>query len=574
MKHKLSRKIIAALGLVIFTIICVYAMIFNMHYGKYEERIVGEENIKTLRSLETSIETIIKNSDDYSKMLVADSVIQKQMETGDLLSNVSGQSEVIKKIYSIFQFSDYVESIWLIDEKGQMLIVGGGANYSLEDDHVEYEELKKPYGAYEIEITYSKENGCISLVRSYNSLDDFMSLGVIGVDLKYQSLQKMLANVIDEEQEQIAILNDDNEIIMKCGTLTDDLDIITHAKRLSGNQREILQKITIRNKEYMLAGVHNGNHGWKIIRYSQAVKNENVSEIVKFNGALIFVIGILILCSAAFISSMLTRPIQTLMHAMKETEGGNFKRIVEKPMLDEFQVLFKGYNRMVEQIERLIQGTIDKQRRIRQVEMNEVQEQMKPHFLYNTLDSIQALAMMGESKKVCDLVEALGGFYRKSVSGGREMLTIEEEFQMAKDYADIMRIRFEDSFTFDILLDEACKHYMIPKLTIQPLVENSFQHGVRVKEQFGKIALSAIIEDEKLHIMIRDNGDGVPEDVIFELMENKEPKRGKSLGLRGTIERLRLMYEDGFNYEIKNASYAEIHLYIATDKLKEQTDER
>ena len=574
MKHKLSRKIIAALGLVIFTIICVYAMIFNMHYGKYEERIVGEENIKTLRSLETSIETIIKNSDDYSKMLVADSVIQKQMETGDLLSNVSGQSEVIKKIYSIFQFSDYVESIWLIDEKGQMLIVGGGANYALEDDHVEYEDLKKPYGAYEIEITYSKENGCISLVRSYNSLDDFRSLGIIGVDLKYQSLQKMLSDVINEEEEQIVVLNNNNEIIMKCGTLTDETEIITHAKMLSGNQQEMLEKITIRNKEYLLAGVHNGNHGWKIIRYSKVEKSENVSEIVKFNGALIFVIGILILCSAAFISSMLTRPIQTLMHAMKETEGGNFKRITKKPMLDEFQVLFNGYNRMVEQIERLIQGTIDKQRRIRQVEMNEVQEQMKPHFLYNTLDSIQALAMMGESKKVCDLVEALGGFYRKSVSGGRDMLTIEEEFQIAKDYADIMRIRFEDSFTFDILLDEGCKHYMIPKLTIQPLVENSFQHGVRVKEQFGKIALSAVIEEEKLHILIRDNGDGVPEDIIFELMENKEPKRGKSLGLRGTIERLRLLYEDGFNYEIKSGSYTEIHLYITIDKLKEQTDER
>ena len=94
--------------------------------------------------------------------------------------------------------------------------------------------------------------------------------------------------------------------------------------------------------------------------------------------------------------------------------------------------------------ERLITSRVKE----REAELLLLQSQINPHFLYNTLDSIQALAMMGESKKVCDLVEALGGFYRKSVSGGRDMLTIEEEFQIAKDYADIMRIRFEDKAVF------------------------------------------------------------------------------------------------------------------------------
>ena len=89
MKHKLSRKIIVALGLVIFTIIIIYTIVFNFHYNKYEEKILGEENIKVLHSLETSLNSILKNADDYSKMLIADNIVQSQMAGGDLLFSVS-----------------------------------------------------------------------------------------------------------------------------------------------------------------------------------------------------------------------------------------------------------------------------------------------------------------------------------------------------------------------------------------------------------------------------------------------------------------------------------------------------
>lgn len=572
MKHKLSRKIIAALGFVIFTIIIIYTIVFNFHYKKYEERILGEENIKTLHSLETSLNAILKNADDYSKMLIADSVVQTQMKSGDLLSNVSGQSNVIKKIYSIFQFSDHVESIWLIDEKGQKLTVGGSANFQMEDATSEYDELRKPYGKYEIRTSKSIDNKSISLVRSYNSLDSFVSLGVIGVDLSCDFLSGILEDVIDTGTEEIVVLDEKDRVLLQRGNISEEKQIQDIVDKLSAEQPEFLCKTTVHGREYMTAGVLAPYSGWKIIRYTRVQANRDVSEIVRFNIGLIAAIGLLILIGAAIISTMLTWPIQDMLRVMEETERGRFSRITSKPLLDEFQILFKGYNRMVEQIERLIQSTIDKQRRIRQVEMNEMQEQMKPHFLYNTLDSIQALAMMGESRKVCALVEALGKFYRKSVSGGREMLTLAEEFQMAKDYVDIMKIRFEDSFECNISLEESCGKYLLPKLTIQPLIENSFQHGIRGEERYGMIGLKAYAEQETLHIVVMDNGAGVPDEVIRDLHRSEEPQRGKSLGLRGTIERLRLLYGDDFIFTIRNKPCTEIHLKIRLSKLKEHMD--
>ena len=572
MKHKLSRKIIVALGLVIFTIIIIYTIVFNFHYNKYEEKILGEENIKVLHSLETSLNSILKNADDYSKMLIADNIVQSQMAGGDLLFSVSGQSNVIKKIYSIFQFSDYVESIWLIDGKGQKLTVGGSANFHMEDAGRGYDELRKPYGKYEIRTSKSMDDNSISLVRSYNSLDNFESLGVIGVDLRCEFLNQILEDVIDPELEQIVVLDEKDEVLLVRGNISEESEGRYIAAELSEENTEYLHKTVIHGREYMAAGVLAPYSGWKIIRYTQVPPNRDVSEIVRFNIGLIAAIGILILIGAAAISTMLTRPIQDMVQVMEETEHGRFSRITSKPLLDEFQILFKGYNRMVEQIERLIQSTIDKQRRIRQVEMNEMQEQMKPHFLYNTLDSIQALAMMGESQKVCELVEALGKFYRQSVSGGREMLSLEEEFQIVKDYVDIMKIRFEDSFECEIQMEESCKKYLLPKLTIQPLIENSFQHGIRGEERYGIIGLAAYAREENLHIVVRDNGAGVPDEVIRDLNRSEEPKRGKSLGLRGTIERLRLLYGENFTFTISNGAYTEIHLQIGLCKLKEQED--
>ena len=572
MKHKLSRKIIVALGLVIFTIIIIYTIVFNFHYNKYEEKILGEENIKVLHSLETSLNSILKNADDYSKMLIADNIVQSQMAGGDLLFSVSGQSNVIKKIYSIFQFSDYVESIWLIDGKGQKLTVGGSANFHMEDAGRGYDELRKPYGKYEIRTSKSMDDNSISLVRSYNSLDNFESLGVIGVDLRCEFLNQILEDVIDPELEQIVVLDEKDEVLLVRGNISEESEGRYIAAELSEENTEYLHKTVIHGREYMAAGVLAAYSGWKSIRYTQVPRNRDVSEIVRFNIGLIAAIGILILIGAAAISTMLTRPIQDMVQVMEETEHGRFSRITSKPLLDEFQILFKGYNRMVEQIERLIQSTIDKQRRIRQVEMNEMQEQMKPHFLYNTLDSIQALAMMGESQKVCELVEALGKFYRKSVSGGREMLSLEEEFQIVKDYVDIMKIRFEDSFECEIQMEESCKKYLLPKLTIQPLIENSFQHGIRGEERYGIIGLAAYAREENLHIVVRDNGAGVPDEVIRDLNRSEEPKRGKSLGLRGTIERLRLLYGENFIFTISNGAYTEIHLQIGLCKLKEQED--
>ena len=568
--NQLSVKIIILLAFSIFIICIFYAMMFSSYYGKYEDKIVGEESVSTLHSLDASIETIIGTANEYSKILIADDVIQGQMQKGDLFGDISGQSNVIHKIYAMLQFSNGVDAIWLIDGKNQKLTVGSNVNTSVVSEIEKYDKIADQGGQYSILCSRDGDKRHLSLVRTYTSLEDFKNLGLISVDISYEYFDKMISSVIDLEEETLFVLNDKNELLYQGGSLVQRGQIWKDISLFEGEQDDFIERKLINNRMYMITCVKSNVNKWKILRYTPLHKKKDCSDIVKYNVLLILCSGMLILFAAGIVSILLTRPIQKLLSCMAETEEGKFRRTDYEPILDEFKELFHGYNHMVDQIERLLKETVERQRRIRQVELNEIQEQMKPHFLYNTLDSIQALALMGKTDKVCEVVEALGDFYRKSVSGGREFLTLQEEFQMTGDYVNIMKIRFGESFAYETELMESCSQILIPKLTIQPLVENAFGHGIRAKDTYGEIVVSATMEEGRLHIMVADNGAGVPQQVIQELSGTEEPERRKSLGLRGTIERLRLVYEGCFSFEIVHEERTEIHLYIDKEGLKEK----
>ncbi len=569
---RLNFKISALLGAVIFLIIFIYLLIFTNHYQKYEDEIIGQENINTLHSIDSSLSTMVGSADDYSKMILADSTVQKMMETGDILTDFNKQQALMKRIYSVLQFSEFIDMIWLTDQQGQRLIIGDSASIftdSGEEYEEKYEWLRKPYGKPELIIEKGENVNSLMLIRSFNSLERFASLGLIGVQINHSKLDALISNSMDFETEQIAILNLNNEIIYRGGTQELAIDVVEAAEKINPSGRELIKKENIDGKDYYLLGIVNPKKGWKIFRYSPIARNKDVSALFRFNILMVLMTGLLIFCGASAISSMLTHPIQHLLYYMKNVESGQMEKIRENTFLQEFRSLFHGYNRLVDEIKRLIQETIERQKRIRIVEMNEIQEQMKPHFLYNALDSVEALAMLGDTENACRLIETLGDFYKKCVSGGREYISIDNELRMVNDYMEILKIRFGDSFQFDMQMEDSCRAYEIPKLTIQPLVENSFQHGLRPKKTSGFIRVCVTLEDGKVHILVQDNGNGVPEDVVNELLEHKDCGEKKSLGLRGTIQRLNLIYEDAFSFEIRNQELSEIHLYLDTDALGE-----
>ena len=176
---RLNLKISAMLGAVIFTIIFIYLIIYTLRYQTYEETIIGQENLNTLHSIDSSLSTMIASADDYSKMILADSVVQQQMQTGDILADFDRQQTLMKRIYSVMQFSEFIDMIWLTDQQGQKLIIGNSASIFTEQGQLadSYERLKKPYGTPELIVEEGETRNSLMLIRSFNSLEQFSSLG-------------------------------------------------------------------------------------------------------------------------------------------------------------------------------------------------------------------------------------------------------------------------------------------------------------------------------------------------------------------------------------------------------------
>lgn len=566
---QLNLKISAMLGIIIFTIIFLYVVLYTRRYQVYEDKVIGQENLNTLHSINSSLSTMIEGADDYSKMILADSVVQQLMGTGNILTDFSRQQTLMKRIYSVMQFSANIDMIWLTDQQGQRLTIGDNASIFTEHNQMSqdhFEQLRKPYGTPELIVEKGETHNSLMLIRSFTSLEQFTSLGLIGVQISYEKLDALISKSIDFSSEQIAILNFENETIYSGGISEFSENTMT-AAAINLSETGITRKKHPDGKDYYLSGIVNPKNGWKIIRCTPVVRNTDADIIVKYNMLLITITGLLIFCGAAAISNLLAYPIQQLLNHMKHFENGQLEKISEQTLFREFKALFHGYNVLVDEIHSLIRETVERQKRIRIVEMNEIQEQMKPHFLYNALDCVEALAMLGDTDRVCKLIESLGGFYKKCVSGGREYLSIGDEIHMVRDYMEILKIRFEDRFCYDIELDESCKDYKIPKLTIQPLVENSFQHGIRPKRGPGSILVRIRQEQHLVHILVQDNGKGIPDEMIRELLDAAPDTESKSLGLRGTIQRLKLIYDTAFTYEIKNQKLSEIHFYLDSSAL-------
>lgn len=567
---KLSLKISLTLGSIIFLSIFIYLIIYIHNSQKYENEVMGKENIAMLHSIDSSLTTVFENANNYSKLILADRVVQEQMKTGNIVSDFERQQLLISQIYSITQFSESIDMVWLTDQNEQQLTVGKSADFSIEKNSTEYDWIKKLNGKAKLLTKEQNGQNYSVLVRAFKDLNKFRTFGIIGVRIDNKKLRSLISKSSTSDDEKIIILNEDNEIICSVGNFYEFMKNSEIVRELEKSESEVIHRQRINGKNYYTSGIVNKEKGWKIIRYSPMIKTDGFSSVFRFNIILIMGLGFFIICISLTLARFLTVPVQALLEKMKSIEQGELEKIEEKAYLAEFRQLFHGYNKMTDEIKRLFQDTIEKQKRIRIVEMNEMQELMKPHFLYNTLEALEALILMDEKEKSAKLIRCLGQFYRKSVSGGREFLTVNEEIQIVKDYADILKIRFGNSFKFDVRLDETCRNFKIPKLTIQPLVENSFQHGIRIQEKYGYVQVNVQRENDKIHISVIDNGQGIPDNIIKEMEEGKVPDEKRSLGLRGTVQRLKVIYEDAFSYEIHNEAMSEIHIYINCNVLGEK----
>jgi len=243
-------------------------------------------------------------------------------------------------------------------------------------------------------------------------------------------------------------------------------------------------------------------------------------------------------------SRQLTRPFGELTERMNRVAAGDWDQTIDLSHYgDEYATVSAGFNTMTTRIRHLLHQIVMEEKQLQEIELKALHAQIKPHFLYNTLDSIHWLAAVNHQDEISTIVKALAGFYRICLSQGRDMLPLSVELEHVEHYLVIQRIRYSDLFDFEKTIPPDLMTVMVPKMTLQPLVENAIYHGLRSRGQHGWIHIDAIDEGDRVIITVSDNGIGLDPAKIEALNHLDTSEQGTgSYGLKNVHLRLKLTF--------------------------------
>lgn len=266
-------------------------------------------------------------------------------------------------------------------------------------------------------------------------------------------------------------------------------------------------------------------------------------------------ITLVVLLLSYFIPQSITRPIRQLSEATDQVAKGDLSVRTTVNAGSDVMLLSESLNTMIDKINQLLEQVKQEQIHLRDAELELLQAQINPHFLYNTLDTIVWLAEAGDQKKVVSMVGSLSKFFRTSLNQGKDIISIEEELQHVRSYLEIQQIRYQDILEYEIDVPQELGMYRIPKITIQPLVENALYHGIKNKRGLGTISITGEKAKDCFYLYVTDNGIGMGEKRLQQIKDRigqNAPDENEIYGLYNVNERIRLKFGQEYGISIKS----------------------
>jgi two-component system sensor histidine kinase YesM len=516
---------------------------------------------KTTLNNEQFIDQVNLNLDFYIRsMMETSSIIQNSIITNDNIFD----EKLSEQINIILTTRRDIVSINIFSKEGELLL--SSPSYKTKDDlNVEKQQwfissveqqnsyiFSSPHvqniyeGKYDWVLSLSK------LISPLNSDNTSESL-VILVDMNFKSINDLCTSISLGKKGYIFITDRDGNIVFHSQQpliynglkIEDTSEILAHAygsyvQQQQGVKRLITRK-PIKDTNWDLVGVY--------------FIDEIEETINSSNEYLIYIIIIVVISSiliSAFISSKISKPIKELEISMKKVEEGQFDTFIDIKGETEVQRLSKSFNVMVRKIKELMDQIVIEQELKRKSELNTLQSQINPHFLYNTLDSIVWMAENEKTNDVIIMVTALAKLFRISLSKGKNIITVKEELEHVRNYLIIQKRRYLNKFEFDFHIDERTLNLKTLKLILQPIVENSIYHGIKYMVDEGSIKISVSIIDNKLVYEVEDNGVGMSKETLQKLQSTDFKENDMGVGVINVNQRLKLLYGEEYGIVIKS----------------------
>lgn len=374
--------------------------------------------------------------------------------------------------------------------------------------------------------------------------------GVMLMDVRYASLSDLLNAVRLNTSGYVYLVDPQGELIthpqlslIQLGLFNEDMTavekkVVGSTRDIQDGQERLLLIATLNKTRWRLVGVAYAN---EILRMEQTM-------LFTFSIALIAAV-FLGIATAAAIAYIVTHPIKKLEARINDVECGNLFVSMNEDGFEEIRSVSKSFNLMLSRIRQLMQQVVEEQEKKRLHELNALQAQINPHFLYNTLDSIIWMEEQGQSQEAIAMVGALAKLFRISISKGRPLITVEEEMEHVRNYVIIQKIRFGNRFECEIDVQEDAAQATTLKLIVQPIVENALNHAIdQYADQPLHIRVHAFATEDELLFSIEDDGVGIPAERLASLLHAAPGASG--IGLKNVHERIRLTFGAPFGLEI------------------------
>ncbi|MCR8660204.1 sensor histidine kinase [Paenibacillus endoradicis] len=493
----------------------------NTQFDNAEDLQLKYENV--IENFVGSIEMSIKNVDSV------------QIYTGN---RVFYSANFNRADYNIGHFTDEEWYKRTLEAKGQIVLFG----------------THKPF--HRVDALDS----VISIARVINKSGTKKALSVILVDIRLDSLREILSKS-EITNRKFLILDEDNQLIYASDPTMVDENLLAITEKLEQVDYTNLDAghfyASIQNVKSYVNYVDSSYSGWKVVQY---ISEYEMIKYAKNIQNIIFALALLSLATALLFLFILykrvTQPIIRLSRQVKLVGSGNFNLKLDSKRNDEFGVLYNGISKMVADLNLYIERLSDAKVQQKMTQYGALKSQINPHFLANTLETIQMKVIINGDRETAEMIGIVGHLFRSFIPTGKETLTLQEELQQIRLYIKVQQLRFGDKIEYEENLVTGSDQAIILHFILQPLVENAIVHGLERKVGKGKVEVSTAITSKQLLILIKDNGVGMTAKQIAQLQSKLDTPvdmvAEEHIGVKNVHDRIRYYYGDPYGITIES----------------------
>lgn len=535
----------------VISILIISLMLFSW-YKQSSSKLMAYEKEETSQEVKNAsiyVASYLEKNKNLASLLAMSSESQNIMDDKTDFKN-------LKDIIKVSEKSDeFIKKIFLVSENGN-IISNEKVNLETNKDMKNISWYKKLINSNNMAFASKADFSKISSDSSKNIISiskeikdkNNKRLGFVVINLSYKFLEDFLSTINFGKDGYVFILSSEEELLFKSKNMED------FGKK--DYEKLLKKRMKPEKMDFVSSNVFIPNTQWKLvgISFSNAISNLK-KQLIESSIILALIVFVLTLLVSIFVSKKISKPIIYLIGEIKKTDKKLYKIKSLPQASSEIQILTKEYNNLIDRIFVLTEDIEKKEEQKRTYQVKALQSQINPHFLYNTLDTILWLVEFGENEKAIKVTKNLGMLLRNSLNIDEDFVKLDKEIEHAKNYLDIQKIRYDNKFTYEFIKKIQTSSLYVPKLILQPIIENAIYHGIREKKSKSYIKIIVEKNPEYLIIKIIDNGLGPKEK-----KENIPTKLG-GIGMENVNNRIKLLCGEKYNLKMQRENGETIVTY-------------